>query len=664
MALRINRPAGGTVTKAPAQKKYRAPRVLHIKRKEEIINSSARETEDVVLASIDLKGQEGFISPPYDFLALERLVQRNSVLMPLIAAMEINIDGTGFEIIAKKPGGEDGKMSEKQIKQAETIEGFFAQVFPGSSFKTERRKMRNDQEKNGNGYLEVIRNLKGELVFLRRLESKTLRLMKLGPSVKAVKKIKRGTAEAKITMEVRERRYMQSIGGVPVYFKEFGASRDLDKNTGLWAEPNETLPADKRSTELIHFTQEIDVATPYGVPRWISSSPSVVGARKAEEFNLEFFDAGGIPPLLIIVQGGALAENAEQALSEHFAAQGADRHQAAVIEAFSTSGDMDSNQNVKVTVERFGADRQKDSMFESYIEKCDNRVRRSFRLAEIFLGTVEDLSFATAFASYTVAEAQVFAPERAEFDEKINLLILPLLPGGEDFEFKSMPISVSDANLQLKAMELVMEHSDKKSFFDTLQQVTDLPTLLPNDAEFVPASEQAALAAEREDSNLERDRVVNATIADGKARNVAEGKNPRGGKDAKDAKVQVGDRKPTPTAARTPNEDGAPRKPRSNLPGKGAKKKSDDIMSDSEAESVHGLAKRAAQCMQDGMQDLEVAQEWAALMEVVDGLPAPQQAIFKALTAVETFPEWHHDPAGASELASAALAVQHCGGHQ
>ena len=79
----------------------------------------------------------------------------------------------------------------------------------------------------------------------------------------------------------------------------------------------------------------------------------------------------------------------------------------------------------RVTVERFGADRQQDSMFEKYDERCEERVRRSFRMPPIFVGQSKDYNFATAFASYTVAEAQVFKPERDEFDEMISMKLLP-----------------------------------------------------------------------------------------------------------------------------------------------------------------------------------------------------------------------------------------------
>ncbi len=268
-----------------------------------------------------------------------------------------------------------------------------------------------------------------------------------------------------------------------------------------------------------------------------------------------------------------------------------------------------------------------NSMFESYIEKSDKKVQRSFRLAEIFLGTVKDLSFATAFASYTVAEAQVFAPERAEFDEKINLLIMPMLKNGEDFEFKSMPISVSDANLQLKAMELVMEHSEKESFFETLQQVTDLPTLVPNEEPFVPKSAQLALAAEAETARHELDRSAKA-----------------------EASVQPGKPKATPTPAPTPNENGPPKKTSSNA-------KKTVILADEDSITIHELAQQAVGMTQKGLSEPGVAQDWEALMGVVKNMPEKQQSVFRAMMAMETFPEFQHDPAGAAELASAAQAV-------
>lgn len=464
-----------------------------------LVQSEAREREDEFHAINTQSPEAATIAPHFDPRVLSRLAWRNNILPPLIEAMEVNIDGTGAEIvpredvISKTPTQgeqESGTLSPELQKQKEGLEAWFAEPWPGESFLTIRRKMRRDQEENGNAYLEILRSVDDEVMFARHIDAKTIRLVKLGPAVLAKKRVMRRGKEVTTEVFVRERRFAQIIAGKPVYFKEFGASRDLNRNTGMWAGDEDSnsqrdpeapkaatddrLPPTIRATEILHFGNKPDPESPYSIPRWISNVPSVVGSRRAEEFNLDFFDAGGVPPLMIIVQGGALAEDAEKALREHFMSSGAARHQAAVMEAFSTSGDINSSQNVRVTVERFGADRQKDSMFETYIKNSDARTGRSFRLPNMFLGVSEGMTFATAFVSYTVAEAQAFKPERDEFDEIINLRLMSALPGGENFWYRSRPVVAVGAERQLEAMALVKDMVEPFELVEEVNQIANI----------------------------------------------------------------------------------------------------------------------------------------------------------------------------------------------
>ena len=139
-----------------------------------------------------------------------------------------------------------------------------------------------------------------------------------------------------------------------------------------------------RATELIHFTMKSDVSTPYGVPRWIQQTPSVVGSRKAEEHNIEFFDRGGVPPFLIIVEGGTLAPATTRALKDLLQGKSREKLEAAVLEVVST-GTIGKESKVTVKVERFGSS-DKDFHFEKYDKRTEAHVRKLFRLPPIFLG--------------------------------------------------------------------------------------------------------------------------------------------------------------------------------------------------------------------------------------------------------------------------------------
>lgn len=405
------------------------------------------------------------IRPPFDPNTLMTLCQMNNTLGQLVSAMEVNVDGTGYVI-------EDS--SGEAVEDGDEAKAFFDEVFPGVSLISLRRELRRDLEATGNGYLEVIRSLEGKIVFLKHVPAATIRMLHYDSAVPAEKSVFRNGKEFKVTMSVRERRYVQVLGRVKVFFKEYKASRDLDSKTGLWAKAGAVVTPENKASELLHFIVDKDAKTPYGVPRWINQVPSVLGSRKAEELNLDFFNAGGLPPAMIIIQGGAMAAEVRKDLQSYLSGKGSSKNRAAIIEVFSTSGDISGGGNVKVTVERFGSERQQDSMFENYDEKCERRVRASFRLPPMFVGRTEDFNFATAKVSYMVAEAQVFAPERFEFDERLNVTIMRELDPTK--RFRSLPLVIKDVEVQLKGVEMAAAKGaiTKGALIDAINEVADL----------------------------------------------------------------------------------------------------------------------------------------------------------------------------------------------
>lgn len=291
---------------------------------------------------------------------------------------------------------------------------------------------------------------------VRHVDGKMMRLVKLDDAVPTDVTVTRNGKEVTMKVMKRERRYVQLVNGISlVYFKEFGAKRDLHKHTGAWAPSGQRLPAKDRATEIIHFTNLPDAKSPYGVPRWINQLPSIMGSRKAEEFNNEFFDNGGIPPALVILQGGSLQNETRKSFTQNLQGSARKRQRIEVLEVEPSGGSMDHPTQARVTVERFGGERTTDSMFETYDDKCSVRVRRSFRIPPIFLGEADDYSFASAYVSYTVTEAQVFRPERDEYDERLTQTIVHRL-GFKGYKLASKPLVIEDVNLKLDGINVAI----------------------------------------------------------------------------------------------------------------------------------------------------------------------------------------------------------------
>lgn len=441
------------------------------------VQSNAKETEDQ-FNNYYLGGSAGqqyaIIKPPYNQDQLWRLCNENNALQPCIEAMVTNVDGTGYNLVADDLKPEDADKDE-ELKQ---LWDFFSETWPGESFLSLRKKLRRDRHSVGNAYLEVIPNIAGEIVFMRHIDAKTMRIVSLDKAVEVKRKVKRWGSDVEISIPTRERRYAQltNHGGEVIYFREFGSSRQLHKKTGKWESPDNPIPLEDRATEVLHFIDLPDATSPYGVPCWITQLPSVLGSRKAEEFNMEFFDNGGIPPALIILQGGILAAQTRTAIENMSFVRAAKKQRLMVVEAEPTGGSLDSANQVRVTVERFGTERQNDSMFEKYDDKCEQRVRRSFRLPPIFVGASSDYNFATAYASYTVAEAQVFKPQREDFDECFSIRVIPRFKLKRAYRMVSMPLQIQEATTKMDAIKVARDtgHVSPSTIIQAVNQVAGL----------------------------------------------------------------------------------------------------------------------------------------------------------------------------------------------
>jgi len=425
-----------------------------------VMADAAKELEDE-FANNGLYTGEGStlaILPPYPPRSLLSLVTHNNVLNQCVQAMEVNIDGTGHEFVSAEEGG---TVDEKEKSAAAD---FFNEPYPGRSFISLRRDLRRDLESIGYGFLEVLRTMGKEVAALRPMDAQTIRLVRLGKQVPMKRMVKRGGKDVEITINERPRRFMQIFNAQHrQYFKEFGVPLSLSRTTGEWAEDGKSFPVDEEATELMFFGVDKDASGPYFVPRCINQLPAVVGSRKAEEQNLEFFDSGGMPPAIIFIQGGALAGESAAQLRTYLSNANKKKGRAVVVELASNSGSLESSGTVSAKVERFGAERANDSMYANYDKAAEEHVRVGFRLPPLFLGLSQDYNYATAVTAYQVAEAQVFQPERVEFDERINKSLIKAL-GWKTLKFKSLPITIKSVEETFKGLALLDGKVDPEEF--------------------------------------------------------------------------------------------------------------------------------------------------------------------------------------------------------
>jgi len=375
----------------------------------------SRQAEDID-GFTDSVTQGTILATPYSIQSLSSLFEQSNILRQCIEAMTTNIVRYGYRAVPMVEGMEV-KEEEKNL-----LESFIESPNTEESLVGIQSKKTTDYEKYGFGFIEVIRNARGKPSLLRHAKSYNIRLMKkIGDPVPIVTSVVRGGTRSKITEYKRFRRYVQSYGTVKTYYKEFGDPRDMDYRTGRYAGDDAKVQKKYKATELLHEHQYSEDS--YGLPRWISQMPSILGSREAEEVNMRYFEDNTVPPMIMSVAGGRLTRQSFQDLNKLLQGDGVGKerqNQIMLIEAIPETTGLDEKGSVTLQIERLSDVRPSDGLFKEYDDANMAKVMSSFRLSPVVIGMSQNINFATANVAAYLAESQVFMPERQTHDEFFN----------------------------------------------------------------------------------------------------------------------------------------------------------------------------------------------------------------------------------------------------
>jgi len=214
------------------------------------------------------------------------------------------------------------------------------------------------------------------------------------------------------------------------YFKEFGDPRVYDNETGEIvkdAAKLAKLPPDKRANELVHL-KIYSPRSPYGLPRYVGAMLSIYGDRASEEINYITIQNNNIPSMALMVSNGQITQGSIDRISEFVESQiqGSDNYSKfLLLEAEPAEVEGEEPGQVKFEIKPLTQVQHKDALFQEYSAKNQDRVRRQFRLPPLLIGKADDYTRTTAETSRRLADEQIFAPERDEFDSLINRVIFP-----------------------------------------------------------------------------------------------------------------------------------------------------------------------------------------------------------------------------------------------
>ncbi|MEY8438916.1 MULTISPECIES: phage portal protein [Eubacteriales] len=376
-------------------------------------DTSQQVTEQEVYAAAD------WISPPSDLRGLRNLVKHSTILPQCIRAYKNNIAGFGIGIRYIEDAEETSEMAAEFSRAQEIIELLNIEQDTKEVFED----IIEARETYGIAYLEVIRNVAGEVVQIEFVkETPTiLKTRPLDPYISTVYYHHGQQTERK----KRYCKYRQDIGGKTVFFKEFGDPRIMDRRDGEYLKEGESLDLEYQANEIMEFAIGTE---PYGEVRWIGQILGVDGSRRAETLNNNYFTNGRHTPLMIMIEGGTLTDESFEKLQQYIndIKGEAGQHAFLLLETEASDGrtDFDQQEKPKITVKDLASVLQKDELFQGYLDNNRRKVQSAFQLPDLYVAYTTDFNRATAQTAQEVTEEQVFQPERRSLAWAINNRLL------------------------------------------------------------------------------------------------------------------------------------------------------------------------------------------------------------------------------------------------
>lgn len=343
---------------------------------------------------------------------LKTMVDHSTILPQCIRAYKNNIAGFGLSVSYNTDYDEEtADMKAEWDKLEEIISFLNFDMMPKEIFE----KIVVDRETYGIAYAEVIRNLSGEICELDFLvDTPTIDMtIPLEPYIDT-----KFYAKGKEMMRKKKfKKYRQTVNGETVYYKEIGDPRIMNKKNGEY----EDADFDDRANELIEF--KIGNA-PYGEIRWIGQALTIDGNRMAENLNNNYFRKGRHTPLMILIKGGRLTDEAFSKLQEYMDDIEGEKgqHSFLLLEAENsdTTAAFATSEQPTVEIKDLASILQKDELFQDYLENGRKKVQSAFLLPDLYTGYTTDFNRATAQTAMEVTEKQVFQPERASLAWILN----------------------------------------------------------------------------------------------------------------------------------------------------------------------------------------------------------------------------------------------------
>jgi PBSX family phage portal protein len=430
------------------------------------------------------------ITPPYNLYELANFYDTSFANHAAIDAKVENIVGLGYKFnIADRTAlrletSEDQSATDRAKKRIERakieLRDWLESLNDDDSFTKIMEKVYTDLESTGNGFIEIGRTINGEIGYVGHIPSTTVRVRRLNDG------------------------YLQIIGQVVVYFRNFGANN-----------PN-PVSADNRPNEIIHLKSYSPLNTYYGIPDIVSALPSLVGDQLASQYNIDYFENKAVPRYIITLKGAKLSSDAEDKMFRFL--QTGLKSQSHRTLYIPLPGDTDQNK-VEFKMEPIENGIQ-DGSFKEYRKQNRDDILIAHQVPISKLGGSES-GLAAALSQDRTFKEQVARPAQHHLEKVVSKIIKEKT---DILELKFNEFTLTDEIAQSQIIERYVKTQVMTP--NEAREVIDLPQRKDGDTPFVMSPRQATDATANLAQNRQRDSQRTNTQSDGPA--TVTGRNPQG----------------------------------------------------------------------------------------------------------------------------------------
>lgn len=355
----------------------------------------------------------GCVKPPYNINHLCKLYDASSIHGSAIDAKVDNIVGLGFylENTQKTEKMRDKSKSNKEklkrqddlIKKAEKdIIDYLDSLNVDSFFEEAISNFVKDYLVSGNGYLEIGRDINGNIRYLGHIPCRNIR--------------------------IRRRRdgFIQVVDDRAIFFRNFGA-KDPDP-----------INDDVNPNEIIHLKRYNPNSDYYGVPDIVSADMAIAGNQFAQQYNIDYFENKAVPRYIIKLKGVKLGPGQQEKIFEFLGntTKGVS-HRSIVIPIPALD-----NRDIEFVPVETG---KQEASFDDYVKLNADLILSRHRVPKNRIALDSGGSLASARDSDKVFKDSVCKPIQKILEKKINLVLKELT---DMFTFKIKEYALTDEEQQ------------------------------------------------------------------------------------------------------------------------------------------------------------------------------------------------------------------------